>query len=110
MTKEEKKQIKQKYSQFEKLREKYGDIVEVDYQGSGDSFDSFYNCSADYEFLNEPGINDLLWEAIEKSQANFNNEGSEGKITFYLKDKKVNIKNYWITYETELSDDIDIDL
>lgn len=71
-------------------------LVEIEYYGAGDSFDSFNNVniinkdgtSVDYQTFSEEEIIesliDVLWIGIEKSDADFNNEGSEGKVIFNL--------------------------
>jgi hypothetical protein len=86
------------------------DAILVDYNGSGDSFDSFnyirglkekeeININIDYD----TDFNSLLWEILDKSDADFNNEGSEGTITIDLKNINVICENYYIEYTRVLS-------
>lgn len=74
--------------------------ISVDYSGSGDSFDSFYSVISEEdielnerEFINE--YEDILFAAINKTQADFNNEGSRGTVTFDLENIKVYTDNYF---------------
>jgi hypothetical protein len=92
---------------MERLHKDYHvDKISVNYEGSGDSFDSFYSCSVDYKFLEEPGVDDLLWKVIEQTKADFNNEGSRGTITFHLDTCSISIQNYWIVQIEEESDNL----
>jgi hypothetical protein len=62
-------------------------VIGSDFQGSGDSFEDFYNL--DYEYYpsvfeqKEPEQEesfDLLYQIINMSDADFNNDGSDGDI------------------------------
>jgi hypothetical protein len=87
---------------LQKLSEKFPDakVVKVSYQGSGDSFEDFYDVEVeegklkkDDEFIE--AADGLLWYAIEHSAADFNNEGSEGSIKFDFENMKLSIDNYY---------------
>ena len=97
------------------LAEKFPQVVkfEVSYSGSGDSFDSFYSLDtydadgkpvnvSEGEFLNL--TNDYMFEIFERSgNPNFNDDGSEGTITFDMVNKVVTLHNYWIIRDTQSS-------
>lgn len=91
--------------QIEFLSKKYPglDKIEIQYYGGGDSFDSMYSNT---NGVNESDYEDLVWQLIEKTQADFNNDGSKGDILIDLKNKTANIKNYHIVQSEELSDDL----
>ncbi len=61
--------------------------ISIEFGGSGDCFDDFYSLNVDAGKLTVPEVdfvntyNDLLWAALEKSDANFNDEGSNGTVT-----------------------------
>lgn len=60
--------------------------ITVAYYGSGDSFEEFHDIECHPEGdLDVSDIEDLLWEAIEKSDANFNDEGCCGTVTIRLR-------------------------
>lgn len=76
------------------LKKKYPDIkkVEIDFEGSGDSFSDFYEHRIEFydvvvgikdiiekEFIEEVSEN-VLWDIMNRTDANFNNEGSRGTI------------------------------
>lgn len=95
--KEEIKNLKSKFPQLEK--------VNIQYRGSGDSFEEFWDINTVPENIHveEEDIQDLLWYAIDNSEADFNNEGSEGVIEIDLKKKTLSIDNYYIVYDTKAS-------
>jgi hypothetical protein len=89
---------------FYSLKNKFPNLeqINIEYHGSGDSFGDFWNLTTIPESnIEQSDIEDLLWYAIENSEADFNNEGSEGEIVINLKDEKLTIDNYWIVYERE---------
>ena len=78
--------------------------IKIEYRGSGDSFEDFWNLESIPESnIQQEDVEDLLWYAIDNSEANFNNEGSEGEIIIDLINEKLSIDNYWIVYEREPS-------
>jgi len=92
--KQEIKNLKNKFPNLEQIN--------IEYQGSGDSFDDFWNLTTTPESdIEQSDIEDLLWYAIDNSDANFNNEGSEGEIIIDLDNEKMSIDNYWIIYDKQ---------
>ena len=90
------KDLKIKFPTIEKIN--------IEYNGSGDSFNDFWNLESIPESnIEQEDVEDLLWYAIDNSEANFNNEGSEGVIIIDLVNEKLSIDNYWIVYEREPS-------
>ena len=90
------KDLKIKFPTIEKIN--------IGYNGSGDSFNDFWNLESIPESnIEQEDVEDLLWYAIDNSEANFNNEGSEGEIIIDLVNEKLSIDNYWIVYEREPS-------
>lgn len=90
------KDLKIKFPTIEKIN--------IEYNGSGDSFNDFWNLESIPESnIEQEDVEDLLWYAIDNSEANFNNEGSEGEIIIDLVNEKLSIDNYWIVYEREHS-------
>ena len=106
---------------IQELAERFPDVrrISVDYYGSGDSFDSFNDLTfekndgttSDYssldwkqrfELLNETAMNELLWDAIERSEADFNNEGSRGYVHINLDTTTLEVENYYIVQSEEL--------
>lgn len=105
---------------IQELAERFPDVrrISVDYYGSGDSFDSFNDLTfekndgttSDYssdwkqrsELLNETLMNGLLWDAIERSGADFNNEGSRGYVHINLDTTTLEVENYYIVQSEEL--------
>jgi len=85
------------------LKHKHPEIeaLEVTYQGSGDSFEEFYSLETTPEDIKitQEDIEDILWHAIENSDADFNNDGSSGTIVFDFNEGTVSIDNYYITRE-----------
>ncbi len=93
------------------LKKKYPNIKEIsiDYNGSGDSFDEFYDfdfTDIDNNSIDEPSdwdldheFEEILWFALDKSGANFNDEGSRGTIIIYLTDLEVEVDNYFYVRE-----------
>jgi hypothetical protein len=95
--------------QLENIQNTYPDIdkIEITYYGAGDSFDSFneYIAKKDELIIDDIDINhdiisSILWEALDHSEADFNNEGSEGTITIDLKNKQVTCENFYFIIET----------
>ena len=90
--------------------------ISVDYYGAGDSFESFNDLNFEtkddkpfhYDWkdrnglLNETEMNGLLWDAIEKSDADFNNEGSRGYVHIDLENTTLEVENYYIVQSEEL--------
>lgn len=94
-----KEEIKNLKIKFPEVKE-----IKIEYTGSGDSFDDFWNLITTPESnIEQSDIEDLLWYAIENSDANFNNEGSEGEIIIDLDNEKMSIDNYWIIYDKQSS-------
>lgn len=90
------KDLKIKFPTIEKIN--------IEYNGSGDSFNDFWNLESIPESnIEQEDVEDLLWYAIDNSEANFNDEGSEGEIIIDLVNEKLSIDNYWIVYEREPS-------
>ena len=86
------------------LKVKFPNInkISIEYIGSGDSFEDFWNLKTTPESdIEQSDIEDLLWYAIDNSDANFNNEGSEGEIIIDLDNEKMSIDNYWIIYDKQ---------
>lgn len=85
------------------LKHKHPEItlLEIRYQGAGDSFEEFYSLETTPEDIKitQEEIEDILWYAIENSDADFNNDGSNGAIVFDFNDGTVSIDNYYITRE-----------
>lgn len=91
---------------LQELKLKYPDkkLIKVSYNGSGDSFDSMW-VTNDLD-VKEEDIEDIAWLLIERSNADFNNEGSEGDISIDLETMQVELDNYYIYYERNLSDSL----
>lgn len=90
--------------EIKKLKEQFPEVskINIEYRGSGDSFEDFWNLESTPESnIQQSDIEDLLWYAIDNSEANFNNEGSEGEIIIDLEKEEMSIDNYWIVYERE---------
>jgi hypothetical protein len=100
---------------IQELAERFPNVkkISIDYYGSGDSFDSFNQVtfeekdgslseSSDNELLDEDEMNDLLWKAIDKSEADFNNEGSEGRVHINLEETTIEVENYYYIQSKEL--------
>ena len=105
---------------IQELAERFPDVrrISVEYYGSGDSFDSFNDLTfekndgttSDYssdwrqrsELLNETAMNGLLWDAIERSDADFNNDGSRGYVHINLDNTTLEVENYYIVQSEEL--------
>jgi hypothetical protein len=105
---------------IEELAERFPNSkrISVEYYGSGDSFDSFNDLTFtrrdgtpyDYdevswnnrsELMNEMEMNGLLWDALERSGADFNNEGSRGYVHINLDTTTLEVENYWIVQSEE---------
>lgn len=82
--------------------------VSVSYEGSGDSFDDFWAIQVEYKDkdgkdnnkIQVGDVEDLLWYAIEHSEADFNNEGSTGEIEIDFVNGTLKINNYYIVRES----------
>ena len=83
------------------------------YAGAGDNFDSFYQLDT-YDADNKPVdikeneflaiTEDYMWDIFERSgNPNFNDDGSEGTITFDMVNKVVTLHNYWMIRTSESS-------
>lgn len=110
---------------IQELAERFPDVrrISVEYYGSGDSFDSFNDLTfekndgttSDYssdwkqrsELLNETAMNGLLWDAIERSEADFNNDGSRGYVHINLDNTTLEVENYYIVQSEELGGGIE---
>lgn len=111
---------------IQQLAERFPDVkrISVDYYGSGDSFDSFNDLifenkegqasplfSFDYKervaLLNETEMNGLLWDAIERSDADFNNEGSRGYVHINLDTTTLEVENYYVVQTDVLGGGVD---
>ena len=110
---------------IQELAERFPDVrrISVEYYGSGDSFDSFNDLTfekndgttSDYssdwkqrsELLNETAMNGLLWDAIERSEADFNNDGSRGYVHINLDNTTLEVENYYIVQSEELGGGLD---
>lgn len=88
------------------LRKKYPQITEISvgYYGAGDSFNSFAELDIEGNGdVDENEIGDLLWYAIENSDANFNDEGCQGRVIITLRPTlsiEVEVEHYVTTTET----------
>ena len=94
--------------------------ITVGYQGSGDSFDSFFDFTIEdsKEAVMEPGPHDendfyaitdtYIWDIMDRAQSSpdFNNDGSEGKVIFDLVNKVVILE---VTYLEDVTPDYDGD-
>lgn len=98
---------------IQQLAERFPNVkrISVDYYGSGDSFDSFNDITFDEKYpnfeinsdlLSESEMQDLLWDAIERSDADFNNDGSRGYVHINLKDTTLEVENYYIVQSEEV--------
>lgn len=76
-------------------------LLEIRYQGAGDSFEDFYSLETTPEGIEitQEEIEDILWYAIDQSEADFNDYGSTGTIVFDFEEGNVKIDNYYITQE-----------
>lgn len=104
----ENKEIK---DQIIKLAIKYPNVEEVrfDYYGSGDSFESYdVSVSPDTESVNNGDFEDIFWHMVEEAGSNFNNEGSQGKVIFDLKNQTVSITDYYNVQTEELNTEFTI--
>lgn len=84
--------------------ENYPKVEEVtfSYYGSGDSFDSYdVDVEPSSETVNSDDFEDIFWEMIDRADSDFNNDGSEGKVVFDLKNRKVEIEDYYIVRESQ---------
>lgn len=103
----EQKEIKEK---LKILADKYPDFekVDLDYYGSGDSFESYdvniTPCSAEnYKKINNEDFEELFWDMVERADSNFNNDGSRGTVTFNLKELTISIDDYCIYIEEAIN-------
>ena len=102
---------------IQELAERFPNVrrISVEYYGSGDSFDSFYDLTLEKndgtyktdfswdernKLIDE--MNGLLWDAIERSEADFNNEGSRGYVHINLDNTTLEVENYYIVQSEEL--------
>lgn len=106
-------EFKERYSDLEKL--------EIRYRGEGDSFEDFYDWELIGEEISKRGFKEqgkiyddiyvkfeeIIWEIIEKMGANFNNEGSEGRIIMDFEKGTIYADNYDIVRTEEFNTDID---
>lgn len=89
---------------FEEYCNQYPDqeLIEIEYNGSDDSFEGFDNNDTDFE--------DLAYAIFEELNADFNNEGSKGTITIDVVNKNLKFDNYYIVYSEELNCEKEIQL
>jgi hypothetical protein len=94
--------------------------ITVGYQGSGDSFDSFFDFTIEDSKgkVIEPGSRDendfysiadtYIWDIMDRavSSPDFNNDGSEGRVIFDLVNKVVTLE---VTYLEDVTPDYDGD-
>ena len=98
--KDEVKRLKDLYPKLKSLT--------INYNGAGDSFNEFWNFNPVWEeevpFSEQIDWNvdfeELLWYAINNSEADFNNDGSEGEILIDLENSTLSIDNYVIVRNT----------
>lgn len=100
--------------QIEKLKEKFPTVQSfiAEYSGSGDQFDEMWEVetkSTDDKQLTCEDVEDLLWYAINHSEANFNNDGSKGTVTIDFENKKLSIDNYYYVSSTEASGELEFE-
>lgn len=90
------------------VREQCGqeaDRIVVHYEGSGDSFGSFYDAQVyegnkvikdGYQLAEEftSKFEDIIWQLLDSSGADFNNDGSDGTIMFDLNLGAAAVDNY----------------
>lgn len=81
-------------------------IYNISFNGSGDSFENFYGCDLEDEDFSRS--EHLIWELIEETDANFNDEGCEGSITIDVENRKVIIDIQHYVQNTEQGDTIEI--
>lgn len=90
--------------QLQSLANKYPNlkIVRISYNGSGDNFDDFYDIEVTEGTYKDNDLDnfmtdaaDLLNYALDNSEADFNNDGSRGIITFNFNRMVLSIDNYW---------------
>jgi hypothetical protein len=74
------------------------DEFSCEFYGSGDSFDAFDESSVHIEDPDEV-LEDLLWYAVENSCADFNDDGSHGRVIVTLRPAmQLHVEVYY--YET----------
>lgn len=98
---------------FNKILKKYPLATEVtiNYNGSGDGFDTFDDAEINGVADTQDVYNDIeteLFDILEQSDANFNNEGSRGTITISVEDYHVYVDNYYYTMNEDYSGRTDI--
>lgn len=81
-------------------------IYNISFNGSGDSFENFYECDLEDEDFDR--CNTLIWKLIEETDADFNNDGCEGTITIDVENRKVTIDIQHYVQNTEQGDTIEI--
>jgi predicted dehydrogenase len=69
-----------------------------------------YDWNERTKLMNETAMNELLWDAIERSEADFNNEGSRGYVHINLDTTTLEVENYYIVQSEELGGGVDLDL
>lgn len=89
--------------------------IEIGYWGSGDSFEEF-DLQGETSGLIKIAdnfiyrYNELLWEILNQSVADFNNEGSRGTIYIDLENNKVTCDVYHIVHEEVFAEERDLKL
>lgn len=89
---------------LKKIKKQFPEVkqIQMDYCGSGDSFDSYSwirNEDGNHLDLNSELYEDIAEELFILAGTDFNNEGSEGTITLDLENMDATIDNYYIVYE-----------
>ena len=88
------------------LKNKFPGTIEIkiEYRGSGDSFEDFWNLESIPESnIQQEDVEDLLWYAIDNSEANWLTHICSFSEIKDLINEKLSIDNYWIVYEREPS-------
>lgn len=87
---------------FQNMRMDYPGVKEIKifYYGSGDSFEDWNIEEVDGEYSDKCNnftekYTDLLDQALEHSDANFNDDGCDGYITVNIENETLTIDNYY---------------
>ena len=103
--------MSEKSKVYKELKETFPQVakITINYSGSGDDFGDFWNADAedtngddvsmdDHKFLNI--AREYLFEILDNSEANFNDDGSEGTIELDLENMVTTIDNYEVYRES----------
>lgn len=96
---------------YQKLKEAFPKAakITISYSGSGDDFGDFWRLEAEESDGKELKISesdfrhiteDYMFDLLDNSDADFNNDGSEGTIEFDLENMVTTLDNYEIYMET----------